>query len=293
MKVVRYQSKSVAQPVFGLLHEQRVFPFPSDAPFLASHDAPAGFLAMSPSERQSLAQRALQGAGLRLQEVTLRCPLPHPGKFLALAANFSAGGRAALSPEAMPWIFDKRTDDVAGPGDPIVLWPFAKAVVPEIELAVVIGRDARNVSVAEALSYVGAYTVCNDVSARELDLPQGRRAAAFDEYMDWLNGKWLDGYGILGPALVTPDEVNDPQALNIVQRVNGNVVLNGDTRDQIHSVAEVIAFASRLFTLRAGDVITTGTPHGEGPETFLSAGDLVEGEVTGLGVLRNPVVAGK
>jgi 2-keto-4-pentenoate hydratase/2-oxohepta-3-ene-1,7-dioic acid hydratase in catechol pathway len=248
---------------------------------------------MSPVEREELALHTLRGPGLPLQDVTLHCPLPHPGKFLALAANFSAGGRAALPAGAMPWIFDKRTDDVAGPGDSIVLWPFARAVVPEIELGVVIGRDGRNIPVSEALGYVGAYTVCNDVSARELDLPAGRREAAFDEYMDWLNGKWLDGYGIIGPALVTPDEVNDPQALNIVQRVNGRVVLDGNTRAQIHTVAEVIAFASRLFTLRAGDVITTGTPHGEEPETFLSAGDVVEGEVTGLGVLRNPVVAGE
>jgi 2-keto-4-pentenoate hydratase/2-oxohepta-3-ene-1,7-dioic acid hydratase in catechol pathway len=291
MRIVRYQSPGSAEVAVGLLHREHVFALAAEGASGAAPDDPVWLLGLSPAERERVASRALQGDGAPLESVTLRAPLSRPGKILALAANFSAGGRAARSPQAAPWIFAKRTDDLAGPEDAVILWPFARGVVPEIELAVVIGREGRDVAVSDALALVGAYTVGNDVSARALDLPAERRDPAFDAYMDWLNGKWLDGFAILGPALVTPDEVTDVQALEIVTRVNGKATITGNTREHVHTVAEIIAFASRLFTLHPGDVILTGTPHGPEPETFLSPGDVVEGEVTGLGVLQNPVRA--
>jgi len=197
-----------------------------------------------------------------------------------------------MGSDAQPLVFCKRTDDIKGPGDPITLWKMSPDVVDEIEIAIVIGTAGKDIPKERALDHVYGYTICNDVSGRSLDLPPaGRRDLDFDGFIDWLNGKWMDGFAILGPAIVTKAEAGDLSDARIVSRVSGEVRVDGSASNVNIAWDELIAFISRIVTLNPGDIITTGMPHGIGDEVFLRAGDVVEGEITGLGVLRNPVVA--
>jgi 2-keto-4-pentenoate hydratase/2-oxohepta-3-ene-1,7-dioic acid hydratase in catechol pathway len=185
-----------------------------------------------------------------------------------------------------PLLFAKLRSAVIGPGEAIEIDPSITTQVDwEVELAVVIGRRARNIGVLDALDHVFGYTVANDVSARDLQFGDGQ----------WTRGKSLDTFGPLGPVVVTPDELGDPQALSLRTRVNGEVVQESSTREMLFGVAEIIAYCSSSFTLEAGDVLLTGTPWGCGafadPPRFLHPGDVVEVEVDGIGTLENPVVA--
>jgi acylpyruvate hydrolase len=185
---------------------------------------------------------------------------------------------------ANPLWFAKFANSLAADGDPIVL-PAAHAelVDYEAELAVVIGREARGVSEAEALDHVAGAMAFNDVSARDLQLQNPL----------WTSGKAIDTFAPCGPALVTLDEVGDVQDLVLRTRVNGQVVQEGSTRDMIFGVAETIAWLSRTMTLLPGDIVATGTPAGIGAlqGRFLRDGDTVEVEVEGVGTVSNPVRA--
>ncbi|CND74139.1 Hypothetical fumarylacetoacetate hydrolase family [Mycobacterium tuberculosis] len=232
-----------------------------------------------------------------LDEVTLLAPLLRPGKVLAVAANYQehvteTGGDALDKSRISPRLFIKPGTSVSGPGQDIALPSVSPSIDWEAELVAVIGRGGKDIPVEDALGHVGAYTIGNDVSARKMDYGHDRdtgdSAVAF---FDWLNGKWLDGFAALGPYLVTADEVPDPQKLEVTLEVNGRVRQHGDTGQMIFSVAELVAFASRLMTLEPGDVLYTGTPSGVGMASgeFLSAGDEMTVRVTGLGSLVNRV----
>ncbi|TDC80667.1 fumarylacetoacetate hydrolase family protein [Actinomadura sp. 7K507] len=232
-----------------------------------------------------------------LDEVTLLAPLLRPGKVLAVAANFQehvteTGGDEIDKSRISPRLFIKPATAVSGPGEEIALPSVSPSIDWEAELVAVIGRGGKDIPIENALDHVGGYTIGNDVSARKMDYGHDRDtddpAVAF---FDWLNGKWLDGFAALGPHLVTADEVPDPQKLEVVLEVNGRVRQHGDTGQMIFSVAELVAFASRLMTLEPGDVLYTGTPSGVGMASgeFLSAGDEMTVRVTGLGRLVNRV----
>jgi 5-carboxymethyl-2-hydroxymuconate isomerase len=151
----------------------------------------------------------------------------------------------------------------------------------EAELAVVIGRHARNIAVDQALDHVLGYTCLNDVSARDLQVGDGQ----------WTRAKSLDTFCPMGPSLVTADEIPDPGALRLRCRVNGEVRQDASTAELVHGVAELIAYCSQSFTLEPGDVIATGTPGGVGafrdPPLFLADGDTVEVEIERVGTLTN------
>jgi len=153
----------------------------------------------------------------------------------------------------------------------------------EVELAVVIGRRMRLVSVEDALSHVFGYTVANDVSARDVQFADGQ----------WVRGKSLDTFCPLGPVIVTSDELRDAGSLQVRTRVNGELVQNSSTAEMIFGVAELLSFCSASFPLDPGDVVLTGTPWGCGefmdPPRSLQDGDVVEVEIEGIGTLRNPV----
>lgn len=188
-----------------------------------------------------------------------------------------------------PVVFMKPTTAVSNPGDPIPL-PLACEHGPEIdyeaELAVVIGRTARDVPPERALEYVLGYCCANDVSARRWQKQGGAG--------QWVRGKSFDGFCPLGPVLVTADEIPDPQALGVTCTLNGERVQTGHTSDMIFPVAELVAFLSRDTTLLPGTLILTGTPPGVGfartPPLFLADGDRVVVEIEGIGELGNPVV---
>jgi len=223
------------------------------------------------------------GPAYPLNEVRLRAPLSRPGKIMAIGQNYMDHCRECNAPiPTRPIVFAKFPSSVIGPEDEI-RWraDLTSQVDWEVELGVVIGETARRVPEEHALDYVLGYTVVNDVTARDLQRGDGQ----------WVRGKSLDTFCPVGPAIVTADEIPDPQNLAIRSFVNGTVMQDSNTREMIFGVRYLIAFLSAAFTLYPGDLIATGTPHGVGvgrkPPVFLNDGDVVEVEVDGIGRLRN------
>jgi len=219
--------------------------------------------------------------------VRLGPPVAGIGKFICIGLNYAdhaAESGLAVPPE--PIIFLKAASAICGPNDPIIIPRGSLKTDWEVELAVVIGRRAKYVPKAEALAHVAGYAVANDVSERAF---QSERAG------QWTKGKSCDGFGQIGPWLVTRDEVADPQDLAMWLTVNGESMQNGSTRTMVYGVAHLVSYLSQFFTLHPGDVISTGTPPGVGmgrkPPRFLRAGDVVELGVAGLGAQRQEVVA--
>ena len=215
------------------------------------------------------------GERVPLGEVALLAPVIPRSKVIGIARNYRDHA-AELGNEvpAEPMMFLKPNTSVIGPGDAIVRPAQSERTDYEGELAAVIGRVAKNVSVEDALDYVFGYTIGNDVTARDLQKTDGQ----------WARAKGFDTFCPLGPAIET--EFTPSADVRIVTRENGEVRQDGTLGAMVHSVAEYISYASHAFTLLPGDVILAGTPAGVGP---FVAGDIVEVEITGLGTLRNPV----
>lgn len=233
----------------------------------------------------------LERAGILLprRQVRLAAPVPRPGKIVAVARNYRAHAaeRGAAAPPEEPVLFLKAPSAVIGPEDEIVLPPASAQVDYEGELAVVIGRAARHVGEADALACIAGYTVANDVSARDFQNVRGQHFI----------GKSCDTFAPLGPALVTADEVPDPQDLALHTLLSGETVQSARTKEMIFPVAAILAFASRLMTLEPGDVVLTGTPAGVGaartPARWLREGDVVEVQIERVGALRSYVSQGR
>jgi 2-keto-4-pentenoate hydratase/2-oxohepta-3-ene-1,7-dioic acid hydratase in catechol pathway len=222
-------------------------------------------------------------SGNRLETTELLAPVPRPGKVVAIGRNYRehVDEEGADRPTA-PLIFAKWPSSVIGHGAEIRWDPdLATQVDYEAELAVVIGRPARRVAESEALDYVLGYTCLNDVSARDIQFGDGQ----------WVRGKSLDTFCPMGPALVTTDEIRDPQRLAISCRVGGAIVQEASTAQMYFGVAEIVSYCSQSFRLEPGDVIATGTPGGVGifrdPPALLGDGDEVVVEIEGIGRLVN------
>lgn len=291
VKLVRFAAFKGATPRLGVQEGALIYDLEARSPHPVASGDMRSLLTLPEGSLREMAEAARATDPVPADDEHLLCPLPNAGKVLAQAANFYQPGAPRLPEAATPWLFCKMTDRIQGPGEPLVLWEFAPDIVEEIEVAIVIGRPGRQIAEDRALQHIAGYTICNDVSGRRLDLPAERRSPGFDGFIDWLNGKWMDGFAVLGPAIVTPEDMPPLDGIEITTRVNGQVRVHGSTHDIIHGFAQAVAFASRFLTLRPGDVIATGMPHGPGPEIFLKPGDVIEGEVAGIGVLRNPVVA--
>jgi 2-keto-4-pentenoate hydratase/2-oxohepta-3-ene-1,7-dioic acid hydratase in catechol pathway len=231
----------------------------------------------------SIAGAAIEDHGLTLASADLLAPVPRPGKIVAIGRNYREhAAEEGVEPPAAPLIFAKWPSAVVGSGSDVVWDPALSAQVDyEAELAVVIGRTARHVSVAEALDHVLGYTCLNDVSARDIQFGDGQ----------WVRGKSLDTFCPMGPVLVTADEIGDPQDLGICCTVGGERVQDARTSAMYFGVAEIISYCSQSFTLDPGDVIATGTPGGVGvfrdPPRFLGDGDRVAVEIERIGRLEN------
>jgi 2-keto-4-pentenoate hydratase/2-oxohepta-3-ene-1,7-dioic acid hydratase in catechol pathway len=234
------------------------------------------------------------GTPVPLAGVELMAPIPEPRRNLfCLGWNYAEHsretaalrGRSAALPER-PVFFTKATTTVNGPGGRIMVDPrISEQLDWEVELGVVVGSGGRDLTRARALEHVFGYTVLNDVSARDLQMGHGGQ---------FFKGKSLDGTCPMGPWIVTRDEVPDPHALKLWCRVNGVVKQEGCTSDLVFDLPAILESLSLGLTLLPGDVIATGTPAGVGfarrPPEFLRPGDVVECEIEGIGVLRNPVV---
>jgi len=213
-------------------------------------------------------------------------PVPRPGKLICIGLNYRDHAAESNMPiPERPVVFSKFSTAVIAPGEAVVVPATSEQVDYEAELAVVIGRRAKNVSVSSALDYVLGYTAFNDVSARDFQFADGQ----------WQRGKSCDTFAPMGPFIVTTDEIPDPHKLSIKLRLNGKTMQDSNTDQLIFGVPELIAFLSETITLEPGDVIATGTPPGVGfarkPPVFLKAGDSMEVEIEKIGVLGSKVEA--
>lgn len=219
-----------------------------------------------------------------------------PTKIIALGLNYrdhiaesqsvKAGFTSEIPPE--PVLFAKTPNVLIGPGDAIVIPKFIDdyefddpRIDYEAELALIIGEKCKNVPVERAWDVVYGYTCLNDVSQRNMQR---------GDTSGWFRGKSLDTFGPVGPCVVPADSIGNAQELDIICRLNGRVVQSSNTKHMIFPIPEILAFVSKNFSLMEGDIITTGTPSGVGPITH---GDVVEVEIQGIGILRNPVVKEK
>jgi 2-keto-4-pentenoate hydratase/2-oxohepta-3-ene-1,7-dioic acid hydratase in catechol pathway len=249
------------------------------------------------------AARALEArgdAGVPLASVELLAPIRRPGKLLAVAGNFQAhieegGGARVDKTKIVPKLFIKPSSAIIGPGEAVALPTVSDQLDWELELAIVVGTRGRDIPAATARQHIGGYSVINDISARRMQWGvAGREPGGFDDFFDWLNGKWGDGFAAWGPWITTTDSVApDPNALEMTLKVNDKIWQHGSTADMIFSPEELIAFASRFMTLEPGDVIAGGTLDGTGDASgvYLKAGDVMHGSIGDLGTLTTPVVA--
>lgn len=222
--------------------------------------------------------------GIPLESVKLLSPIPDPSKVVAIGLNYMDHIREAdIGVPELATMFCKYPSSIIGCGDEI-RWStgLTQQVDYEAELAVVIGKTAKNVSEANAYDYVAGYMNCNDVSARDLQFRPGDQ---------WLRGKCLDSFCPLGPYLVTRDEISDPHKLSIKCELNGQSMQDSNTNEMIYRIPYLINYLSQAFTLLPGDVIATGTPHGVGafrnPPVWLKHDDVVVVTIQGLGALSN------
>jgi len=244
-------------------------------------DALAGAAAKS----RSTLEHGRQGVW-NLNEVRLGPPITNPSKVICLGLNYADHAREQKKePPEKPLLFSKAPSALSGPADPIVIPKQDDKVDCEAELAVVIGKAARNISEGEAMKAVAGYMVFNDVSARHIQRSERQ----------WFRGKSFDTFAPCGPALVTADEVPDPHSLAISSRVNDEYMQRSTTSELIFKIPYVVSYISRSMTLRPGDIIATGTPAGVGvfrdPPRFLKPGDIVAIEIGGIGRIENEVVA--
>jgi 2,4-diketo-3-deoxy-L-fuconate hydrolase len=213
-------------------------------------------------------------------------PVAKVGKMICVGLNFADhAAESGMSIPELPIIFMKATTAIVGANDEIRIPRGSQKTDWEVELGVVIGDPARDVSRAQALEHVAGYLVVHDVSERAFQLEHGGQ---------WVKGKSCDTFGPLGPWLVTRDEIPDPQKLSLWLEVNGHRYQDGSTRTMIFDVAYLVSHISRYMTLMPGDIISTGTPPGVGmgqkPQVFMRPGDVVELGIEGLGRQRQQVV---
>ncbi|MHB8532642.1 MAG: fumarylacetoacetate hydrolase family protein [Solirubrobacteraceae bacterium] len=283
MRLVSYFAEGL--PAAGVLLGEEIVP-------LSSLERPPGASVRGVLEAlgpEGLGALGAEAAGAReriaLAGVQLRAPVPDPEKIICIGLNYRdhAEETGQEIPKAPMW-FAKFANSLRGSGEPVVL-PAAHPdhVDYEAELALVIGRPARNVSRGEALAHIAGVMPFNDVSARDLQLQNPL----------WTSGKALDAFAPCGPALVTLDEAGELGALTLRTRIDGETVQEGTTANLIFGPAELVSWLSRTITLAPGDVIATGTPAGVGMAKgrFLHDGDTVEVEIDGIGTLSNPVRA--
>jgi len=226
-----------------------------------------------------------------LSEIHLMAPVPRPGKIICPARNFLdhlEEQREYYSGSETPLAFIKVSTAVIGPDQTIVHPKVVKQLDYEVELAVVIGKRAKNISREDAYEYVAGYTVFNDISARDVQFAEMKHGL--------INlGKNFDTFAPMGPCLVLKDQLDDPHDLDMELRVNGEIRQRSNTRNMIFKIPDLVHYFSRM-TLEPGDIITSGTPSGvaifrkPNPERwFLKPGDLVEAEIENIGVLRNKI----
>ena len=300
MKLVTYRT-ATGESALGWVVDERIYNL-CEAASAQGVDLPATMVALLEAGPATMAaaQRVAEAIpqtteSTPLASATLLAPIPRPPKLLALAGNYMkhvVEGRGAEfeKRQSTPRPFMIPPSSVIGCGDEILIpSKVSKTIDYELELAIVIGTRTRDVSAADAPMAIAGYTVFNDISARSLLIAENREAREGDKFFDWLLGKWPDTFAPMGPYLVTADEVGNPHRLTMKLWVNGELRQDATTAQMIWNCYEIVAYISQYVTLEPGDVIATGTAAGVGGPKgiFLKAGDVIEGEIAGLGRLVN------
>lgn len=234
------------------------------------------------------ARKALSTAsgGKKLAATKLLAPI-RPGKVLCCGINYAS--HAEENPNAKmpsePFFFAKMPSSVIGPDEPIRVSPMSKQVDYEVEFAAVIGRRLSRAGESEVMPSIFGYTLLNDVSARDVQFKDNQITL----------GKNFDGFAPIGPAIVTTDELKVPGEVRLQARLNGKTMQDGNTSEWLFPLPRLLSFLSQVMALEPGDIVTTGTPAGVGyfkkPQVFMKAGDVIEIEADGIGVLRNSLVS--
>ncbi len=277
MKLVTW-SETGGAPRPGLLSDGGVADLPSAASLLE-------IIAGGPAALE--AATAAAGTVRPLGSVRLHVPL-RPGKVLCSGINYK--GHAEENPNArmpeQPFFFAKLPSSITGPDDPVAKPAMTEQLDYEVEFSAVIGRRLHRAAEAEVMPAIFGYTLLNDISARDVQFRDNQITL----------GKNFAGFAPIGPCIVTADEIPDPGNVALKTRLNGRTLQDGNTADWLFPLPRLIAFLSQVMPLEPGDIVTTGTPAGVGvfrkPQVFMQAGDVVEIEAEGIGILRTPIVAG-
>jgi len=245
-----------------------------------------GGMELLESALRNAAPSELDSYGFNESDVRIKAPILRPAKLLGIGLNYRDHAEEFKIPiPAFPIVFGMYANAIIGPEDAIVIPPATSQVDYEAELGVVIGARALRVPLEKALDYVAGYTIVHDVSARDIQFGDKQ----------WTRGKTIDTFAPIGPCLVSRGDLGDGGGLDIELRLNGHTMQKSNTRNLIFNVAMLVSGISQTMTLEPGDVIATGTPSGVGyvrkPPVFLKPGDMVEIEIDGIGILRNPVAA--
>ena len=277
MKLVRYGRAGAEKP--GLVDEEGVL---RDLSRVVKDITPA---VLSPVELKKLRAVKLERLPVVRGRPRLGCPLAGIGKVVCIGLNYTDHAKEVNLPlPEEPVVFIKANSSITGPNDAILRPRDAVKLDYEVELGAVIGRDAKYVSEADAMKHVAGYCIVDDFSERAFQMEHGGTTT---------KGKSCDTFAPIGPWLVTADEVGDPQQLEVWTDVNGEARQRGKTANMIFGVRQLVAYVSRFMSLRAGDIISTGTPagvaHGMKPPRYVRTGDIVEMGITGLGAQKNRV----
>ena len=295
MRFVRYLHSGVES--YGLLNDDEIINLQTlaDVPETILPSTIEEFIGLGEKGTRTVEQLMLNStktekrkATLKIGDATFLAPVSSPPKIICLGLNYRdhAEEAGADIPDE-PIIFMKPRTAIVGPDEPIIRPTFVKELDYEAELAIVIVKKGKNISVSEAEKYVFGYTAFNDVSARGIQFKDRQ----------WTRGKSFDTFAPIGPCITTADQIGNPSNLNIHTRVNGELRQDSSTKNMVFNVYEVIHHISRVMTLEPCDIIATGTPAGvavfmKPTPKFLSPGDLVEVEIENIGTLRNKVAEG-
>jgi 2-keto-4-pentenoate hydratase/2-oxohepta-3-ene-1,7-dioic acid hydratase in catechol pathway len=290
MRIVRYTYNGIES--YGIVEKERIICLPVLAQVFSS-ELPAeldGFIAseMAKETAETLARKAkfpdLEKASIPIYNVKIFAPIVYPPKIICLGWNyFDHASETKINIPDEPVIFMKPRTAIIGPNQKIIKRPFVNELDYEGELAIIVGKKAKDVPESEASKYIFGYTILNDVSARDFQFKDKQ----------WTRGKGFDTFAPIGPCIVTSEQLANTEDLSIKTWVNGELRQNGSTKDMVFNTGQIIYHLSRVMTLEPCDIIATGTPSGVGmamkPQKWLKSGDVVRIEIEGIGALENTV----
>jgi len=292
LKLVRYVH--CGDESYGILKNGRIIDLPSllrlrgDNPPKSLEDLIASGWEIKKIDKliSSLSDGEITRIAVKEEKASLKAPILSPPKIICLGLNYTdhAEESGAEIPEE-PIIFMKPRTSIVGPEEPVVKPSFVKELDYEVELAIIIGKRGKNISVSQASEHIFGYTIFNDISARDIQFKDGQ----------WTRGKSFDTFAPIGPCITTTAQIEDPNNLRLKTRVNGETRQDSTTGRMVFNVHEIVYHLSRVMTLEPCDIIATGTPRGvaafmKPKPKFLQPGDTVEVEIENIGTLRNPII---